>query len=181
MNIFRLDDDPLQAAVYQCDKHVVKMCLETAQLLSTTHHVLDGDEASTILYKATHKNHPSAVWARENSANYLWLLDHFDGLLSEYEYRYGKHHACNRLMPVLQFLPKNITHDTEETPFRLAMPKEYHNDDPVKAYRDYYWHEKRYMATWPLDREPTWWSEYLRGGVNIRSKEERDYVILAAQ
>lgn len=60
MNIFRLDNDPISAAIYQCDKHVVKMCLETAQLLSTTHRVLDGEEASPVLYKATHKNHPSA-------------------------------------------------------------------------------------------------------------------------
>ena len=160
MNIFRLDNDPISAAIYQCDKHVVKMCLETAQLLSTTHRVLDGDAAPSDLYKATHKNHPSAVWARENSANYLWLLEHFDGLLSEYQYRYGKRHACNRLMPVLEFLPKNIEHDIHETPFRLAMPKEYHHSNPVKAYRDYYWNEKRYMAKWSADRTPEWWEDY---------------------
>jgi hypothetical protein len=63
-------------------------------------------------------------------------------------------------MPVLEFLPKNIEHDIHETPFRLAMPKEYHHPNPVKAYRDYYWKEKRYMAKWSADRTPEWWEDY---------------------
>ena len=97
MNIFRLDNDPFVAAYNQCNKHVVKMCLETAQLLSTAHRVLDGEDANPDLYKATHKNHPSAVWARENSSNYLWLMQHFDALLLEYAFRYYKRHASSRL------------------------------------------------------------------------------------
>ena len=159
MNIFRLDNNPFMAACNQCNKHVVKMCLETAQLLSTAHRVLDGEDANPDLYKATHKNHPSAVWARENSSNYLWLMDHFQGLLSEYSIRYNKHHACNRLVPILENLPNNIVHSSMETPFKLAMPKEYHNPDPVKAYRDYYWNDKRYMAKWSNNRKPIWWEE----------------------
>ena len=80
MNIFYLDRDPHEAARLQCDKHVVKMILETAQLLSTAHNELDGGQ---IAYKTTHKNHPSAVWARKSLDNYLWLYRHLEGLGSE--------------------------------------------------------------------------------------------------
>jgi hypothetical protein len=43
MNIFYLDKDPIKAAEYSCDKHVVKMILESAQMLCTAHRVLDGE------------------------------------------------------------------------------------------------------------------------------------------
>jgi len=80
MNIFYLDKDPRICAENHCDKHCVKMILEYAQLLSTAHRVLDGDPnqelpdgRQDVLYKATHVNHPSAVWVRQNEANYKWL------------------------------------------------------------------------------------------------------------
>ena len=72
MNIFYLHDDPVTCAKMHCDKHVVKMIVEYAQLLSTAHHVCDG-EPKIHCYKATHKNHPSAVWARANKHNYNYL------------------------------------------------------------------------------------------------------------
>jgi hypothetical protein len=86
MNIFYLHPDPKTAAKMHCDTHCVKMVLETAQLLSTAHRELDGDELSDRrgLYKSTHRNHPSAVWARANRENYDWLVGLFKGLLEEY-------------------------------------------------------------------------------------------------
>ena len=68
MNIFYLDRNPVVAAQMMCDKHVVKMILESAQILSTAHRVLDGDEhADNVgMYKMTHKNHPSTIWVRAN-------------------------------------------------------------------------------------------------------------------
>ena len=86
MNIFYLDKDPKKCAEMHCDKHVVKMILEYAQLLSTAHRVLDGNEwADHVgLYKATHKNHPSAIWARESAGNYFWLNKLFQELCKEY-------------------------------------------------------------------------------------------------
>ena len=79
MNIFYLHENPQRCAEMHCDKHVVKMILETAQLLSTAHHEIDG-EPSIECYKATHKNHPSAVWARENRSNYIWLWNLLNSL-----------------------------------------------------------------------------------------------------
>ena len=55
MNIFYLSHDPEEAAQYQYNKHVVKMILESAQLLCTAHRELGNDD---VPYKSTHKNHP---------------------------------------------------------------------------------------------------------------------------
>ena len=72
MNIFYLHEDPKKAAEYQYNKHVVKMILESAQMLCTAHHLLDGPDAD-VPYKIAHKNHPSTVWARQSSQNYACL------------------------------------------------------------------------------------------------------------
>lgn len=129
MNIFCLDIDPKICAEYHCDRHVMKMIVEYAQLLSTAHRILDGKEVTALLgskkkifrilpnadmeanlYKATHRNHPSAVWVRESSANYLWLYELFTNLCDVYSYRYNlKVHKTDRqLRKLLGILPKNI-------------------------------------------------------------------------
>mgnify|MGYP001191264200 CR=1 FL=1 len=87
MNIFYLSSCPEKAAQYQYNKHVVKMILESAQLLCTAHNLLDGSDAD-VPYKSTHKNHPSAVWARQSSANYSWLYFHMLALGEEYTKHY---------------------------------------------------------------------------------------------
>ena len=85
MNIFYLDEDPKLAAIYQYNKHVVKMILESAQMLCTAHHVIMGDDAD-VPYKTTHKNHPSTIWARQSGQNYAWLYHHMIALGEEYYY-----------------------------------------------------------------------------------------------
>ena len=97
MNIFYLDKDPVIAAQMHCDKHVVKMILESAQLMSTAHRFLDGDRYADKngLYKLTHKNHPTAIWVRKSKENYMWTWNLLDALLQEYTKRYNKHHNGN--------------------------------------------------------------------------------------
>ena len=159
MNIFYLDNDPENAARYQCDKHVVKMILETAQLLCTAHRLLDGVEVlgNEPLYKATHQNHPSSIWVRESSGNYEWLYKHFAFLLDEYTERYSKIHKTSRLLGVLKNLPENIPNAGMKVPPQ-CMPDEYRNSDTVEAYRNYYIGEKSYMATWKRNK-PKWWKD----------------------
>ena len=107
MNIFYLDRDPKIAAQLACDKHVVKMILESAQMLCTAHRVLDGDEPADHggMYKMVHKNHPSTIWTRTSEMNYQWHWRYFDSLLKEYTHRYGKHHATERLRWILRISP----------------------------------------------------------------------------
>lgn len=116
MNIFILDNCPKKAAIMHIDKHLIKMILETAQLLSTCHRVLDGvktvglskkgrkstkytlpDSREEILYKSTHVNHPCSVWLRQSNENYNWLFSLYESLLQEYQYRYGRVHKCSNL------------------------------------------------------------------------------------
>ena len=81
MNIFYLDKDPVKAAQVQYNKHVVKMILESAQMLCTAHHHYGND---AVPYKKAHYNHPSTIWAREDAYNYMWLYDHMMALGKEY-------------------------------------------------------------------------------------------------
>jgi len=90
MNIFYLNSDPERAAQLQYNKHVVKMILESAQLLCSAHIMLDSE--IDVPYKLTHKNHPSAVWTRQSRSNYAWLYFHMMALGKEYKKRYNKEH-----------------------------------------------------------------------------------------
>jgi hypothetical protein len=162
MNVFYLDRDPEIAAQMMCDKHVVKMILESAQMLSTAHRVLDGDERanSAGMYKMTHKNHPSAIWVRTKSPNYEWLQKHMEALMTEYTYRYGKHHATERLIHCLWEFPKNISHgDGEVSDPPQCMPDYCKSDDTVSAYKTYYIVEKSDFATWKRRAKPEWFDD----------------------
>lgn len=160
MNIFYLHSDPRIAAQMQTNKHVVKMILESAQLLCTAHRVLDGEhyiDASsgrklqrwrhpryeTELYQATHFNHSCAIWVRESSENYYWLYAHFVELSQEYKKRYGKVHASyTKLKDILSLLPVNIPIGPFTEP-AMAMPEQYiKRGDPIGSYRAYYEAEK---------------------------------------
>ena len=158
MNIFYLDRDPKLAAQMMCDKHVVKMILESAQMLSTTHRVLDGDEyADNVgLYKMAHKNHPSTIWVRSSSANYDWLYIHMVSLMNEYTHRYGKHHATERLRNILFMPPLNIDIEAPFTDPPQCMPEECKGDDTVLSYQKYYIMEKSNFATWKRRDKPEW-------------------------
>ena len=159
MNIFYLDEDPIKISEMMCDKHNVKMILESAQMLSTAHRVLDGDGFADEykLYKATHKNHPSSVWTRKTDENYFWHFDLFKAMLGEYTFRYGKLHKCMDLFYALEAAPSNIPKG-EFTPPPQCMPDEYKCDDTVQAYRKYYIGEKAGFAKWKAREVPSWFS-----------------------
>lgn len=159
MNIFILDKNPENIAQYHCDVHVVKMIVETAQLLSTAHHVLDGDEAIKGIYKKTHQNHPCAVWVRECNSNYNWTHRLLGELLKEYTFRYNKIHKTTDIYKLLFSSPKNI----EIKSFNLnsapqCMPDEYKSNSVIEAYRNYYKNDKTKMARFTYkNREiPNW-------------------------
>jgi len=179
MNIFILDNDPVKAAQLQCDKHIPKMVVESAQMLSTVHRMIDGvmermpsksgsmlqyfkldDYREDILYKAVHMNHPCTVWSRENASNYDWHYKHFIALCDEYTYRYGKVHASEtKLALVLRNPPKKIEYTTGKSPFRLAMGSnpECMFEDAVKSYRAFYQTKQaRFAMKWTKRKQPEW-------------------------
>jgi len=178
LNIFYLDPDPSTCAKMHLDKHVVKMIIEYAQLMSTAHRVLDGEPYTDktannrsiqrwrmkdelfeyTLYKASHFNHPSAIWVRKSNENYRWLYRMWQCLLQEYAYRYNRNHACEKLMHVLWLDPVNIPigEFTEPTP---AMPDTYKvTNDSIRSYQNYYIHDKSRFAKWKNRETPEWFS-----------------------
>lgn len=158
MNIFVLDRDPRVAASYHCDKHVIKMILETAQMLSTAHHMLDprGPVAPHV-YRATHHNHPCNIWVRKNSANYMWAERLFRALLDEYTLRYGKHHLSGRMALDLTWPPTNIQASQDKSDFPQCVPDDCKHKDVVQAYRQYYMKHKSRFAKWAHSPQPEWY------------------------
>lgn len=189
MNIFFLDTDPAKAAAMLCDKHLSKMQLETAQLICTSFGLnlitnsqlfKAWDGGGPVLYKVTHKNHPSSVWTRSSNANLTWLMAYVKGMGDEWLLRGHKQHKSQAVSEYYGYLLldncNQIDQYTERDHFMqldssvltkvpLCMPEQYYAYGPklvpmaeaVQCYRNYYLGDKAYMAKWPLDRTPDWW------------------------
>lgn len=163
MNIFVTDLNPKLAAQSYHNRHVVKMILETAQMLCNVQYSLDEIDNQDIPYKKTHYNHPCSIWARSSYSNYEWLWSLGKEISKEYSYRYGKTHLSY----------KKVIHDAMEvdlsglptvgmTEFALAMPDKYKIiGDPVQSYRNYYVGEKLTQkggkkSEWKKRNPPRW-------------------------
>lgn len=188
MNIFYLDKDPKVCAEMHLDKHCVKMILEYAQLLSTAHRVLDGnlsvglsesgrkktsyvliDKRDSILYSATHVNHPSAVWVRKTHQNYIWLSQLLYHLCKEYTHRYGKIHKVERtdLLEELYNWPMNIPRGEFSEPTQAMPDKVKIVNDSITAYKNYYIQNKAHIAKWTKREVPIWFREGISINANV--------------
>ena len=155
MNIFVLDADPKLSAQAHCDKHVVKMILESAQLMCTAHHLHPSGNYN-IPYKKTHVNHPCAKWVRNSKSNYLWLKDLTFWLNEEYKYRFN-HDVNHKSFGVIDSLPTPDIPDINMTRWARAMPIEAKiDDDVVKSYRNYYKTHKQHLLKYTKRPMPTW-------------------------
>jgi hypothetical protein len=157
MNIFVLDNNPRLAAQMHCDKHCVKMILETAQMLSTAHRVYNTPQAEQV-YKQAHLNHPCTKWIRESKGNYNWAWALYHELLVEFRKRRGKGHKSGEIIHLLAHTPSEMP-SLGLTPFAQAMPPQYKRKDAVEAYRAYYKGDKAALAAWdwPNSQQPNWW------------------------
>lgn len=150
MNIFVLDLDPERCARYHCDKHVVKMITESAQMLCR----VINNTGQVAPYRGGYKHHPCTIWAGESLANWRWLRDQALHLYTEYQHRYGD--KVHKAGEVIKGLAEPDIPDIGLTPFAQAMPDIYKDHDAVVAYRNYYRGEKAGFATWRNRRTPRW-------------------------
>ena len=160
MNIFYVDSDPAVAAQSLCDSHVVKMILESAQMLSTAHRILD-DANYDWLYKSSHINHPCNKWIRLSGENYNWLYLHMIALGQEYTIRYKKKHKTiidKDRGELLSNPPLNIGNELFSEPPR-CMPDDCKTDSTVESYINYYNKYKKQMAKWNYTKKPVWFEE----------------------
>lgn len=179
MNIFWLDNSPYMCVVYLCDKHVVKMTLETAQMLSTYIYKKDGKQ-NPLVYKPTHQNHPCTTWLCSSPVHYSYMVEYFKRLCTEYRHRFGRIHACEALTTEFdKYTTCTAPYYTMfACPPPMCMPDKYkapddkmlynHSDKDtfrfvgsdvnkiVDAYRDYYIGEKLGFAKWTKRDKPTW-------------------------
>lgn len=159
MNIFFLSADPYLAAVHHCDKHVVKMIVETCQILCSVHYRWNNHQ--DWMYKPTHQKHPSTLWAGDSPSHYFWLHQLGNELCKQYTNRYNKVHKCQALLDKLQVIPPELLNTVEtywiDPP--QCMPDECKQDITTKAYQAYYRHKKSIMSMkWykGLVSEPQW-------------------------
>lgn len=160
MNIFIVHPDPIRAALSLCDDHVVKMPLESAQIVCT---ILHAQGCKNVPYKPTHQKHPAVLWAAASARNFMWLYDHGIALCDEYERRFGRVHA-SRVVLVEAGAEEMHFPKRGRTPFVQCMPEELRiPGDAVAAYRGYYRYklrEKPYLDKWsPPGRRPLWIGE----------------------
>lgn len=180
INIFVLDKDPVKAAQMQCDKHVCKLTVESAQMLSTAHRILDGVEEmrpsksgkrmvkywrhrnpnlENVLYRVAHQNHPCTIWTMRSNNNYNWHYVHFAALCDEYKYRYGKTHLTDtKLREILSTPPTNIDVGyLTQQPLAMKSNPECMFEDVVKSYRAYYQTKQdRFKMVWTKREIPEW-------------------------
>lgn len=171
MNLFVVDYDPVKAAQALPDKHVVKMCVENAQMLAVALGPLHGygwghirKKDGSFYSERAHFNHPSTKWVRECHANTAWAIVHGLALCHEYMLRYDKIHAAvvAHLDSATLFKAHagSLSQWKEVKEFARAMPDSIKNDktiDSVQAYRKYVVEYKPW-ATWKLQhRRPEWW------------------------
>lgn len=156
MNIFFLHLIPSTCARYHIDKHVVKMILETVQLLCSAHHMTGSVYEPP--YRLYSKNHPCAIWTRTSLENYKWLVELGKELCKEYTYRYKKIHKCQ---PMIEELGDNLPPipDIGFTPPTQAMPDIYRSSNVVESYRNYCFFEKNHFLSWKIRGEPEWSKE----------------------
>lgn len=185
MDIFVLDKNPKLAAQAHYDTHVSKMCLETAQILST---VARRCVPASIcneqgLYKPTHSNHPSVLWAGKTYGNFLWTLKLFDELLNEFEYRFGHHHDSSCIYTsfvdtsgISERIKTRLNNDLTQTPPALAMETRYYRDkqnkpwvvgvsphenlSAVNSYRHLYVTGKKHLQRYTRREYPNWFEKY---------------------
>lgn len=158
MNIFVLDTDPVTCAQYHCDKHVIKMILESVQMLSTTCSILGAE----VPYKPTHANHPCTKWVRESHENFGWLYDLVYALENEWRFRFNhphdKRHASVVLLEEYDLISVAATKlpAGELTPFAQAIPDEYKSSNAVQSYRNYYVKDKAHLLIYTKRTPPIW-------------------------
>ena len=166
MNIFFLSETPQQAAEYQCDKHIVKMITESAQMISTWYLTSDFEfEDDTPWYRPTHINHPCVKWLSESTHNVLWLVRHLRALLNEYDRRFHKKDKFANARIILSGVEIGLSYfllDEKMTLPPLCMPEEYRvtpcntMHDVVASYRAYYTGDKAHMFKYTNVEWPSW-------------------------
>lgn len=159
MNLFFLHLNPIIAATYQCDKHVVKMLLETAQILSTVCRFYYNIQDS-LLYKPTHTKHPVVIWTSKSRNNFEWVLVHGFALCDEYTKRYNKIHKSEKIISKISEMYYNnqiLFESIEMTIPKPCMPDECKiHGDIVASYRKFYNEKKELFAKWKYTDTPYW-------------------------
>tara|TARA_R100000008_G_scaffold8792_1_gene4542 strand:+ start:1088 stop:1609 length:522 start_codon:yes stop_codon:yes gene_type:complete len=164
MNIFAIEGDSetneidwVKSAKSQDNYRVVKMILESCQMLCTTLNEQHGYQISP--YRTVHKNHPSTKWVRASSANFESLVKHTIAMIEEYHDRFGKTHKCEAVLAkCLELYDSSLFPLQESTLLPLCMPVEFKSNNIIESYRKFYSQKPR--MRYPKTKIPKWFKKY---------------------
>lgn len=154
MNIFAIEENLAKSAKSLDNLRVVKMIVESCQILSTAM-IENGMSAP---YKPTHKNHPCTKWATHSYGNFADLAIHAESLLEEYTERFHKIHKCESVLgEIMSNVDSSKFATRGKTPIPLCMPEEFKSNDTVASYRRYF--ASKPNIRYPSDKVPNWFRE----------------------
>lgn len=161
MNIFVSDEDPVLAAKNLDDRRLVKMVLETGQLLSSALYRLGCWHEH--LYRPTHLNHPCTVWTSKSRGNFDWLVRHGHGLNDEYSRRFrygiGYHKSLRVIVGASETMKRCQLDVVDMTPFKNCTTVSDPDLTIVERYRQYLklkWEADGPLARWTKSSRPEW-------------------------
>jgi Pyrimidine dimer DNA glycosylase len=159
MNIFAVSENTSKCAQYHVNKHVIKMQVESAQLLSTASYISLGRPDNWKFYKPTHENHPCAIWVRESMDNWEWLYDLAHKLQDEWRFRWS-HDKNHKSISIIKHLPIPKIDRLGLTEFAQAVGNRKIENKPIDAYRCYYANDKIHIHDWGIRGTPYWLENY---------------------
>ena len=172
MNIFVTSPDPAECAAVLADAHVIKMSVETAQILSSALHRMGfvrpsgcgvGLALGCMFYKPTHTGHPCVMWAARDMRNFGWLIQHGIFLCAEYSRRFGcKRHGSLDVIERAAEVAMRLPGYSSEPPsaFARVFPDSFADLGVHEGYRAYLkakyqsWPESR--QRWTNSQRPAW-------------------------
>lgn len=166
MNIFVLSNDPVEAAKFNCNKHVIKMTTELWQQLGSAVRKHGADDSDMPLTKSgnplgnSHPNHPCTLWVGKTRSNFMWAVEHAKELANQYSITYGKEHFCLSGIKHMESMA-NLIPDGKLTEFQQCMPDECKDKDAVVAYRNFYINVKNLVmeVKWKNRQVPYWFPQ----------------------
>lgn len=198
MNIFFLDIDPIKCAHYHCNKHIVKMITEHAQMMSMAIWYHDRKQALRLYEKGrimnappevtgkpprtdSHLMHPCTMWVRESRKHFDWLKLMSAEMAHEYYLRFGQFHNPPRhhssYVDCIAHLNSSKIPDSPWESPPQAMPEEFRGPDAAEAYKRLYGLDKIRFARWTVREMPEWFKPYWHTEFLHRDEEAEAFPI----
>lgn len=182
VNFFYLDQDPKKCAKYYCNKHIIKIPIEIAQILSKVHHELNSNIDFSKIYKnsiVVNNSIGPYQWIKESYDNYIWACKLGLELINQYKLRYNKENHKTEI--ILLFLFNNPPKLSKKGITKFIGTNKYDmfqfiSNDPVICARYNYAEMKCTHDKWNKEVSPPDWFIKIKRSIVIKKKKLIDKI-----